>query len=77
VGVVVSGQWAVWRWAPGFRVNAESRYNIGWAETIAVELGLRLALHAGLLKARGPYDRDFLVRSDNSGVVAVLNKFIR
>lgn len=47
IGVVVQGHWAVWHWAPGFKVGLKWNFNIGWAEAAALELGLRLALHLG------------------------------
>jgi hypothetical protein len=74
IGVVVSGHWAVWRWAPGFAVGTLLEHDIGWAEAVAVELGLRLALHLHLVQGHLPRCCNFLVRSDNSGVVAILNK---
>jgi hypothetical protein len=40
IGMVVNGCWAIWKWAPGFRVGAELEHDIGWAEAVAVELGL-------------------------------------
>ena len=59
----------MWKWVPGFKVGPHQKFNIGWAEAVAVELGLQLALHLQLV-APGQY----LVRSDNAGVVAVVNK---
>lgn len=47
IGVVIGRFWAVWRWAPGFLVGPCRAFDIGWAEAVAVELGLRLALHQG------------------------------
>ncbi len=49
-------------------------FDIGWAEAVAVELGLRVALQHGLLEMRPSNRARILVRSDNSGVVAVVNK---
>jgi hypothetical protein len=74
IGVVVNRHWAVWEWAPGFRVGAELEHDIGWAEAVAIELGLRLVIHLGLFEGRPHHERTFLVRSDNAGVVAVTNK---
>lgn len=48
-------------------------FDIGWAEAVAVELGLRLALHMGLLSLDLNQSNRFLVRSDNMGVVHVVN----
>jgi hypothetical protein len=49
IGVVIQDRWAVWRWAPGFRVGPTRTFDIGWAEAVAVELGFRVALHLGIL----------------------------
>jgi len=69
IGIVLGTHWCAWHWAPNIRVGPHHKYNIGWAEAIAVELALLLALQLNLL-ASGTY----LVCSNNSGVVAVLNK---
>lgn len=69
IGVTIGSFWAVWKWAPGFKVGPLQEFDIGWAEAVAVELGLQVALHCQLLSP-GRY----LVRSDNAGVVAVINK---
>jgi len=74
VGVVVGQHWAVWKWAVGFRVGPGQGFDIGWAEAVAVELGLRLALHLGLTDVSDRSRNVFLVRSDNVGIVSVTNK---
>jgi hypothetical protein len=74
IGVVLGSHWAVWRWAPGFKVGPLQEFDIGWAEAVAVELGLRLALELGLFAEPGRQGCTFLVRSDNAGIVAVTNK---
>lgn len=71
VGIVVGRFWAAWKWAPGFTVGPKHLFDIGWAEAVAVELGLRLAEALGMLPGRG---RSILGRSDNTGVVSVMNK---
>lgn len=71
VGVIVGSFWAVWRWAPGFVVGPREEYDIGWAEAVAVDLGLRLALQVGAPLHAGS---SFLVKSDNTGIVTVVNK---
>lgn len=72
IGLVIGHHWAAWRWAPGIRVGPRLQFDIGWAEAVAVEMGLRLASHLGLLQ--GFTNRTFLVRSDNSGIVTVTRK---
>lgn len=74
IGIAIGHYWAVWRWAPGFKVGPKQAFDIGWAEAVAVELGLRIALAYGLLVSSSPARSQFLVRSDNSGIVAVTNK---
>ena len=72
IGVVIGSYWAGWQWAPGFHPGASSGVNIGWAEAVAVELGVRLLIHLGLhCRSSG---RHFLVRSDNAGVVEIIRK---
>jgi hypothetical protein len=60
IGVVFDGIWDHWVFSPGW--NRDGR-NIGWAEIVAIELGLLLAIH------RGHSDTHFLVKSDNQGVI--------
>jgi hypothetical protein len=74
IGVVISSHWAVWQWAPGFKVGPKQAFDIGWAEAAAVELGLRVALHLGIISCSTSENSCYLVRSDNAGVVAVTNK---
>lgn len=69
VGVVVGSHWAAWRWAPGVKVGPRQSRDIGWAEAVAVELGLRMVVKLGLNLPGA-----LLVRSDNDGVVTVVNK---
>ena len=74
IGISLSHYWAVWKWAPGFKVGPRQDFDIGWAEAVAIELGLRLALELGLLGIANQRGHSFLVRSDNAGVVVVTNK---
>lgn len=74
IGIAVGKYWAAWKWAPGFRVGPGLPHDIGWAEATAVELGLRLIVQYNLLAAVPPGASNLLVRSDNNGVVAVVNK---
>ena len=72
IGVVIGTSWAGWKWASGFQPASSSRFNIGWAEAVAVELGVLLLIHLGLHQHSS--SRQFLVRSDNSGVVEIIRK---
>ena len=74
IGVVIGHRWAMWQWAPDFRVGPRQAFDIGWAEAVAVELGLRMALLLGLVGLASNAPGNFLVRSDNEGVVTVLRK---
>jgi hypothetical protein len=60
IGIVFDGVWDSWVLSPGW--NSDGR-NIGWAEFVAIELGLLFAIH------RGFSDTHFLIRSDNQGVI--------
>jgi hypothetical protein len=60
VGIVFNGEWDAWRFSPGW--NKDGR-NIGWAEIVAIELGLLFAIH------KGYSDSHFLIKSDNQGVI--------
>jgi hypothetical protein len=74
IGITVGRHWAVWKWAPGFRVGPHQDYDIGWAEAVAIELGLRLAISLNFLSSSSTAGHTFLVRSDNARVVFVTNK---
>ena len=74
VGIALGSHWAVWKWAPGFIVGPRQTHDIGWAEAVAVELGLRLAIDLNLFSIPNRQGCNFLVRSDNAGIVAVTNK---
>jgi hypothetical protein len=69
IGVVLGEFFAVWKYAPGFQVGTKKAFDIGWAEAVAVELRLHLAIQFQLLRGS-----NILVHSDNSGIVAVVNK---
>jgi hypothetical protein len=69
VGITIKNFWAVWRWAPGVIVGPKRRFNIGWAEAAAINLAIHLAIAEGFLSPR-----HYLECSDNSRVVAALNK---
>jgi len=74
VGIALGCHWAVWKWAPGFKIGPLQDYNIGWAEVVAIELSLHLALDLGLLGKPSKCGHTFLVHLDNARVVSVTNK---
>ncbi|TFY61177.1 hypothetical protein EVJ58_g4674 [Rhodofomes roseus] len=65
IGVVVGGYWAVWQWADGVKVGPHQSLDIGWAEAVAVELGLLVAIESGLIHSLPSHARRLRVRSDN------------
>ena len=72
IGIVIDDHWAAWQWAPPFQPSPTSVFNIGWAEAVAVELGVRLLTHLNL--HHHPQGRRYLVRSDNMGVIEIIKK---
>lgn len=74
VGIILGSHWAAWKWAPSFTVGPWMKYNIGWTEAIAIELGLHVAISLHFLSPDPVGGRTFLVRSDNIGIVTVTNK---
>ncbi|VDC01640.1 unnamed protein product [Peniophora sp. CBMAI 1063] len=74
IGVSVGGFWDAWSYAPGVIVGPKKAYDIGWAEALAVELGLRMADHHGILDRLPANASRIRVLSDNTGVVTVLTK---
>jgi hypothetical protein len=60
IGVILDGEWDFWRLRPNW--DRDGR-NIGWAEIVAIELGLLFAIH------RGYSETHFLIKSDNQGVI--------
>lgn len=63
IGIIFDGAWSAWQLLDGWRSDGRE---IGWAEMIAVELGVRLAIHLGFR------DIHFEIRSDNAGVIGAL-----
>ena len=60
IGIILDGEWDAWKLSHGWDTNGR---NIGWAEIVAIELGLLFAIH------RGYSDVHFLIKSDNQGVI--------
>jgi hypothetical protein len=69
IGVVLGELFTVWKYAPGCQVGPKKAFDIGGEEAVAVELRLCLAIQFQLLRGS-----NILVHSDNSGIVAVMNK---
>lgn len=64
IGVVFDNLWESWCLKPNWKANGR---NIGWAEFVAIELGLILAI------SQGHSNTHFLIYSDNQGVIQALN----
>ena len=60
IGIILNNEWDHWRLRPNW--DRDGR-NIGWAEIVAIELGLLFAIH------RGYTDIHFLIKSNNQGVI--------
>ena len=60
IGIVFDGEWDFWRLHPGWDKDGR---NIGWAEMVAIELGLLFAVHRAFSNIH------FVIRSDNQGVI--------
>jgi len=69
IGITVGSFWAVWKWAENIMVGSNQCFDIRWAEAVAVELALHVAINKEVLSSR-----HYLVQSDNTRVVSVLNK---
>lgn len=74
IGIALDCYWVVWKWVPSFEVSPHKGFDIGWAEAVAVEPGLRIAIHLHLLDSADPARQVFLVQSENSGIVTITKK---
>jgi hypothetical protein len=60
IGIVFNGVWDAWKFSKGW--DSDGR-NIGWAEIVAIEVGLLFAVHEGYSNTH------FTIQSDNQGVI--------
>jgi hypothetical protein len=60
IGIVFNGEWDSWKFSTQWRSNGR---NIGWAEFVAIEIGLIVAISNGYSNIH------FTIRSDNQGVI--------
>jgi len=63
IGFFLNGRWLAWQLKPGWDTAGR---NNQWAEMVAVELGLRVAISAGV------HSTTIIIRSDNMGVIRAL-----
>jgi len=64
IGIVFDGHWDAIKLCEGWKTGG---HNIGWAEFIAIELGLLRAI------SRGHTNVHFVVHCDNQGVIQAIN----
>ncbi|PPQ83419.1 hypothetical protein CVT24_005588 [Panaeolus cyanescens] len=60
IGVIFNNSWDAWKLRDGWKSNGRT---IGWAEFIAIELGILMAV------AQGFNNIHFIIHSDNQGVI--------
>jgi hypothetical protein len=65
IGLLIGDMWAAWKLADGWKGAGRE---IGWAETIAVELAVLWIADAGIC------DAHVHISSDNTGVIGVLSR---
>jgi len=65
LAIVVSDQWRAWKLVSGWK---KDRRDIGWAESVALELAIRHLIATGHTKVT------ITVRSDNQGAIGQYNK---
>jgi hypothetical protein len=63
IGFLADKRWLAWRLLPGWKTEGR---DIGWAEMVAIDLGLRSLIHSGLNNVHIKF------WSDNQGVVGAL-----
>ncbi|KAG8952221.1 hypothetical protein FRC04_004928 [Tulasnella sp. 424] len=63
IGVVLNGGWDAWVLTAGWKSKGR---DIGWAEMVAIELGLRVLVASGIAK------KNIVLKSDNRGVIGAL-----
>ncbi|KZP01988.1 hypothetical protein FIBSPDRAFT_771393, partial [Athelia psychrophila] len=65
IGIIVNGHWAAWKLLPGWKSDGR---DIGWAESIAVELAVAWVVQQGLT------DVEIIIHGDNTGVIDAYKK---
>lgn len=63
IGFLADNRWLAWRLLPDWKCDGR---DIGWAEMVAIDLGLRALIHSGLRNVHIKF------QSDNQGVVGAL-----
>jgi len=65
IGIIVEGKWLALQHKPSWKVPGR---DIGWLETVAVEL------MAYILEAKGIHDSTVIAHSDNQGTIGSMTK---
>ena len=65
ISVFIDHQWATWKLTPGWKVDGR---DIGWAESIALELAILILIDRSLV------DCTITVHGDNAGVIGVFDR---
>ena len=65
IGVIIGNRWAAWKLKPSWKTDGR---DIGWAESIALELSILWLLHDGHT------DCDITMHGDNMGVIGAFFK---
>src|SRR5882724_13058060 len=65
IGVILSDHWATWKLKPGWKTNGR---DIGWVESIALELTILWLLQ------EGHTDCNITIHSDNTGIICAFSK---
>jgi len=64
IGMVIGSQWAAWKLVPGWKSDGR---DIGWAESIALELAILMLVDHGFKDC-------LIIQGDNTHVICVFNK---
>jgi len=65
IGVVFSSVWYAWAFIPGWKANGR---DIGWAESISLELAVLIIVDHDF------HDCSIIIHSDNTGVIGTYDK---
>ena len=65
IGLVVGSRWAAWRCVDGWKAAGQ---DIGWAESIALEIAVMWALASGLT------DTELVIHGDNMSIICAFQK---
>lgn len=67
IGIIVGTSWATWKLTPGWKTEGR---DIGWAESIALELAIAWIVSSDV------HDALVIIRGDNTGVIGKVSPFL-